>query len=226
MDDNRFHAEESLEKRLADAYESMGPDEEARRRMLAELLAASERRAPKRRTARRALVPLAACLALAAGIGVFTYASSLPQPPSSSGMAALTSINDELKSAAPAASDESQSESGAAPSDGDARYPFVTLSSGELLRVALGDDGPLPPAPKPSEKNWSAPSPPAPTKRHPRRARCSRRATRPTLTPSDTTKTASRTWPTPRKPDERRTSCTLPTAAAAGSPRAPSPSPS
>ena len=148
MDDNRFHAEESLEKRLADANESMGPDEEARRRMLAELLAASERRAPKRRTARRALVPLAACLALAAGIGVFTYASSLPQPPSSSGMAALTSINDELKSAAPAASDESQSESGAAPSDGDARYPFVTLSSGELLRVALGDDGPLPASPE------------------------------------------------------------------------------
>ena len=143
MDDNRFHAEESLEKRLA--YESMGPDEEARRRMLAELLAASERRAPKRRTARRALVPLAACLALAAGIGVFTYASSLPQPPSSSGMAALTSINDELKSAAPAASDESQSESGAAPSDGDARYPFVTLSSGELLRVA---HGPLPASPE------------------------------------------------------------------------------
>ena len=143
MDDNRFHAEESLEKRLADAYESMGPDEEARRRMLAELLAASERRAPKRRTARRALVPLAACLALAAGIGVFTYASSLPQPPSSSGMAALTSINDELKSAAPAASDESQSESGAAPSDGDARYPFVRLSSGELIRIALGEDGPL-----------------------------------------------------------------------------------
>lgn len=148
MDDNRFHAEESLEKRLADAYESMGPDEEARRRMLAELLAASERRAPKRRTARRALVPLAACLALAAGIGVFTYASSLPQPPSSSGMAALTSINDELKSAAPAASDESQSESGAAPSDGDARHPFVTLSSGERLRVALGDDGPLPASPE------------------------------------------------------------------------------
>ena len=148
MDDNRFHAEESLEKRLADAYESMGPDEEARRRMLAELLAASERRAPKRRTARRALVPLAACLALAAGIGVFTYASSLPQPPSSSGMAALTSIYDELKSAAPAASDESQSESGAAPSDGDARYPFVTLSSGERLRVALGDDGPLPASPE------------------------------------------------------------------------------
>ena len=63
-------------------------------------------------------------------------------------MAALTSINDELKSAAPAASDESQSESGAAPSDGDARYPFVTLSSGELLRVALGDDGPLPASPE------------------------------------------------------------------------------
>ena len=148
MDDSRFDAEQSLEKRLADAYESMGPDEEARRRMLADLLAASERRAPKRRTARRALVPLAACLALAAGIGVFTYASSLTQPPSSSGMAALTSINDELKSAAPAASDESQSESGAAPSDGDARYPFVTLSSGELLRVALGDDGPLPASPE------------------------------------------------------------------------------
>ena len=147
MDDNRFHAEESLEKRLADAYESM-VRRRGRRRMLAELLAASERRAPKRRTARRALVPLAACLALAAGIGVFTYASSLPQPPSSSGMAALTSINDELKSAAPAASDESQSESGAAPSDGDARYPFVTLSSGELLRVALGDDGPLPASPE------------------------------------------------------------------------------
>lgn len=44
MDDSRFHAEESLEKCLADAYESMSPDEEARRRMLAELLAASERR--------------------------------------------------------------------------------------------------------------------------------------------------------------------------------------
>ena len=42
MDDSRFHAEESLEKCLADAYESMSPDEEARRRMLAELLAASE----------------------------------------------------------------------------------------------------------------------------------------------------------------------------------------
>ena len=55
MDDSRFHAEESLEKCLADAYESMSPDEEARRRMLAELLAASERRAPKRRAARRAL---------------------------------------------------------------------------------------------------------------------------------------------------------------------------
>ena len=79
MDDNRFHAEESLEKRLADAYESMGPDEEARRRMLAELLAASERRAPKRRSARRALIPLAACLVLAAGIGALTYASSLTQ---------------------------------------------------------------------------------------------------------------------------------------------------
>ncbi|MFR8534700.1 MAG: hypothetical protein ACLVDJ_14870, partial [Eggerthella lenta] len=39
-------------------------------------------------------------------------------------------------------------ESGAAPSDGDARYPFVTLSSGELLRVALGDDGPLPASPE------------------------------------------------------------------------------
>ena len=148
MDDSRFDAEQSLEKRLADAYESMGPDEEARRRMLADLLAASERRAPKRRTARRALVPLAACLALAAGIGVFTYASSLTQPPSSSGMATMASINDQLGSAAPAASGESRSESGAAPSDGDARYPFVTLSSGELLRVALGDDGPLSASPE------------------------------------------------------------------------------
>ena len=143
MDDNRFHAEESLEKRLADAYESMGPDEEARRRMLAELLAASERRAPKRRTARRALIPLAACLVLAAGIGALTYASSLTQPPSSGGAATIASINDELKSAAPSSADEAQSESGAAPSDGDARHPFVTLSSGERLRVALGDDGPL-----------------------------------------------------------------------------------
>ena len=148
MDDSRFETSGTLEKRLAHAYESMGLDEEARRRMLAELLAASERRAPKRRTARRALVPLAACLALAAGIGVFTYASSLPQPPSSSGMAALTSINDELKSAAPSSADEAQSESGAAPSDGDARHPFVTLSSGERLRVALGDDGPLPASPE------------------------------------------------------------------------------
>ncbi len=179
MDDSRFHAEESLEKRLADAYESMSPDEEARRRMLAELLAASERRAPKRRSARRALIPLAACLVLAAGIGALTYASSLTQPPSSGGAATIASINDELKSAAPSSADEAQSESGAAPSDGDARHPFVTLSSGERLRVALGDDGPLPASPETSEKNWSAPSPPAPAKRRPRRARCSRRATRP-----------------------------------------------
>ena len=149
MDDSRFHAEESLEKCLADAYESMSPDEEARRRMLAELLAASERRAPKRRCA---LIPLAACLVLAAGIGALTYASSLTQPPSSGGAATIASINDELKSAAPSSADEAQSESGAAPSDGDARHPFVTLSSGERLRVA----------PKSSEKNWSAPSPPAP----------------------------------------------------------------
>ena len=154
MDDNRFHAEESLEKRLADAYESMGPDEEARRRMLAELLAASERRAPKRRSARRALIPLAACLVLAAGIGALTYASSLTQPPSSGGAATIASINDELKSAAPSSADEAQSESGAAPSDGDARHPFVTLSSGERLslprraRVALGDDAPLPASPE------------------------------------------------------------------------------
>ena len=139
MDDNRFHAEESLEKRLADAYESMGPDEEARRRMLAELLAASER---------RALIPLAACLVLAAGIGALIYASSLTQPPSSGGAATIASINDELKSAAPSSADEAQSESGAAPSDGDARHPFVTLSSGERLRVALGDDGPLPASPE------------------------------------------------------------------------------
>ena len=55
MDDSRFHAEESLEKCLADAYESMSPDEEARRRMLAELLAASERRAPNPPAARRDL---------------------------------------------------------------------------------------------------------------------------------------------------------------------------
>ena len=140
MDDSRFHAEESLEKCLADAYESMSPDEEARRRMLAELLAASERRAPKRRSARRALIPLAACLVLAAGIGALTYASSLTQPPSSGGAATIASINDELKSAAPSSADEAQSESGAA--------PFVTLSSGERLRVALGDDGPLPASPE------------------------------------------------------------------------------
>lgn len=139
MDDSRFHAEESLEKCLADAYESMSPDEEARRRMLAELLAASER---------RALIPLAACLVLAAGIGALTYASSLTQPPSSGGAATIASINDELKSAAPSSADEAQSESGAAPSDGDARHPFVTLSSGERLRVALGDDGPLPASPE------------------------------------------------------------------------------
>ena len=116
--------------------------------MLAELLAASERRAPKRRSARRALIPLAACLVLAAGIGALIYASSLTQPPSSGGAATIASINDELKSAAPSSADEAQSESGAAPSDGDARHPFVTLSSGERLRVALGDDGPLPASPE------------------------------------------------------------------------------
>ena len=85
---------------------------------------------------------------LAAGIGALTYASSLTQPPSSGGAATIASINDELKSAAPSSADEAQSESGAAPSDGDARHPFVTLSSGERLRVALGDDGPLPASPE------------------------------------------------------------------------------
>ena len=148
MDDNRFETSGTLEKCLAHAYESMGPDEEARRRMLAELLAASERRAPKRRSARRALIPLAACLVLAAGIGALIYASSLTQPPSSGGAATTASINAELKPAAPSSADEAQSESGAAPSDGDARHPFVTLSSGERLRVALGDDGPLPASPE------------------------------------------------------------------------------
>ena len=81
MDDNRFHAEESLEKRLADAYESMGPDEEARRRMLAELLAASERRAPKRRTACRALVPLASRLLRASACSPTPPPCRNPQAP-------------------------------------------------------------------------------------------------------------------------------------------------
>ena len=163
MDDSRFETSGTLEKCLAHAYESMGPDEEARRRMLAELLAASERRAPKRRSARRALIPLAACLVLAAGIGALIYASSLTQPPSSGGAATIASINDELKSAAPSSADEAQSESGAAPSDGDARHPFVTLSSASALRVRHRRRRPLAqPAPKRSERSWSAPSPPAP----------------------------------------------------------------
>ena len=148
MDDSRFETSGTLEKRLAHAYESMGLDEEARRRMLAELLAASERRAPHPRAARRARIPPAASRVRAAGIGALTYASSLTQPPSSGGAATIASINDELKSAAPSSADEAQSESGAAPSDGDARHPFVTLSSGERLRVALGDDGPLPASPE------------------------------------------------------------------------------
>ena len=98
MDDSRFHAEESLEKCLADAYESMSPDEEARRRMLAELLAASERRAPKRR-----LRPTE------------THVTRSSRSPRASVCAS----------------------------------PSATTA-------------PYLPAPKSSEKNWSAPSPPAP----------------------------------------------------------------
>ena len=52
MDDSRFETSGTLEKCLAHAYESMGPDEEARRRMLAELLAAGARRSAGRRGAR------------------------------------------------------------------------------------------------------------------------------------------------------------------------------
>lgn len=134
MDDRRT---DSLESQLADAYDRMGPSAEAERRMLSALVAAQQH-APKRRVkALHLVVPLAACLVLLAGVGVLALNGALS-----------ASLDETLGAASGTAADPSSVSElsaigDALESDFDLRFPFVTLSSGERLRVALGDEAPL-----------------------------------------------------------------------------------
>lgn len=132
---------ESFESQLASAFDRMSPSEDAQRRMLAALQAADDRRAPKRRATRKLAVAVAACLALLAGVGALALNANLDTLNEDAGSQAASSMEN---LASPLSADRASSESAAVPApDGDARYPFVTLASGEQLRVALDDDGPL-----------------------------------------------------------------------------------
>ena len=156
MDDR----DSELGRRLHGAYERMAPSPEAEERMLANLLAHANAHAhagghqaargqaaarPTRRL-RKAVLPLAACLVLLAGVGVFAAGGA--QSPLDALRA--SSGNSHYSSPAPdAGASGAVPESGTIPesadggTDSDARYPFVRLSSGELIRIALGEDGPL-----------------------------------------------------------------------------------
>ncbi len=130
---------ESFESQLASAFDRMGPSEEAERRMLASLQTANRHRASRRRPTPRIAVAVAACFALLAGIGALSlnaFFDGIDEPLGNSAARSADNL------ASPLSADRAQSESAAVP-DGDVRYPFVTLSSGEQLRVAIGDDGPL-----------------------------------------------------------------------------------
>lgn len=130
--------DDRLDDTLFDAFDRMGPSNEAETRILDAVLAECVRTATpsqkqKPATWKKAL-PFAACLALAVGLGTFALWQ--------------TNLNANLSGAASSvASSAPQSgaaTSSAAPSssDQDVRYPFITLSSGEQLRVVLADDGP------------------------------------------------------------------------------------
>ena len=155
MDDR----DSGLGRRLHGAYDRMAPSPEVEERMLANLLAhacghapAGVRRATRGRTAarparrlRKAVLPLAACLVLLAGAGVFAAGGA--QNP----LDALRTSSGNVRNssyAPDAGGSGAVPESGTIPesdvaADSDARYPFVRLSSGELIRIALGEDGPL-----------------------------------------------------------------------------------
>lgn len=134
MDDRRT---DSLESQLADAYDRMGPSADAERRMLSALMAAQQG-APKRRVkALRLVVPLAACLVLLAGVGVLALNGALSASLDETLDAASGTVAD------PSSASELSAIGDALESDFDLRFPFVTLSSGERLRVALGDEAPL-----------------------------------------------------------------------------------
>ena len=167
MDDR----DSELGRRLHGAYERMALSPEAEERMLTDLLAHANAHAPAgrhqaargqaaarpTRRLRKAVLPLAACLVLLAGVGVFAAGGA--QNPLDALRA--SSGNSHYSSPAPDAgasgavpesgtipeSDVAAPESGGGgtddAADSDARYPFVRLSSGELIRIALGEDGPL-----------------------------------------------------------------------------------
>ncbi len=149
----------------------MAPSPEVEERMLANLLAhacghapAGVRRATRGRTAarparrlRKAVLPLAACLVLLAGVGVFAAGgaqnpldalrassgnvrnSSYAPDAGGSGAVPESGTIPESDVAAPESGGDGTDDD----ADSDARYPFVRLSSGELIRIALGEDGPL-----------------------------------------------------------------------------------
>lgn len=129
----------NLDDILFDTFDRTGPSNAAEARMLEAVLAECERTtAPPQKqkpaTWKKAL-PLAACLVLALGLGTFALWQ--------------TNLNANLSggasSTASSAPQSGATTSSAAPSssDRDVRYPFITLSSGEQLRVALADDGPV-----------------------------------------------------------------------------------
>ena len=167
MDDR----DSGLGRRLHGAYDRMAPSPEVEERMLANLLAhacghapAGVRRATRGRTAarparrlRKAVLPLAACLVLLAGVGVIAAGgaqnpldalrascgnfrnSSYAPDAGGSGAVPESGTIPESDVAAPESGGDGTDDD----ADSDARYPFVRLSSGELIRIALGEDGPL-----------------------------------------------------------------------------------
>lgn len=156
------HSEDSFDERIAGAFESMGPSDEAQARMLAALqAAAASSPARKQRAPWRVALPVAASLVIVVGVGIVAFghfgAALDANLASSSGSAsvqessALAPLSDSLPDASSsndegaaepdagsAASDKGVAESAAEP-DIDARYPYVALPSGERLRIALGD---------------------------------------------------------------------------------------
>lgn len=125
---------------LRDVFERMTPSPEAEERMLSNLreaaaAAPSTRRGANRRVAHIAL-PIAACLVLLAGVGALVLGNGTSEQYLQMGATSAQAP----ESAALAAS---STRAGTAAGDTDIRYPLVRLSSGELIRVALGEDGPL-----------------------------------------------------------------------------------
>lgn len=133
---------------IKDAFERMGPDPDAESRMLAAILEANaaaqtEHTAPAhKRAVWKIVLPIAACLALLAGIGVFAAASlsisSMNASLSASSEGAKLSADLSAESAAEKPPGLPSDES-AADADPARTTPFIVLSEGSELRIATDD---------------------------------------------------------------------------------------